>query len=444
MIPQYFIQLDSFTYLPNGKIDKNSLPLPELKTGQNIIKPRNEIDKKLLKIFQEIFKISNIGIEESFFELGGDSLIAIKLSCDIQDKFNVQITVQDLFAMPTIRELSDYISTKTEEVDDIIKKVELNEYYPASSAQKRIYIASKLDENSLAYNMPGKIYLNGKLDVKKLENSLNTLIKEHEILRTAFSVLENAEIVQKIIPNYEIKINTQICNVQNTEQYIKQFIRPFNLEEAPLFRIELLKINEEQYELLFDMHHIISDGTSIQIFVKQLEGLYNSQKIERLDISYKDYSNWEHDRLESGKLEKQESYWLSQFATDEIPVLNLPLDYKRPLKQAFSGDKVYETIDGELYNNIQELCDKYSITPYMLFLSAYYILLSRYSGQEEIVIGTPIVNRNRKEFQNILGVFINEMPIKIKADSDTTFANFIKYIKEIAINSLNNRRISIQ
>ncbi|MDO5555172.1 MAG: amino acid adenylation domain-containing protein [Clostridia bacterium] len=438
MIPQYFVQLEQFMYLPNGKIDKKSLPLPEIRINQKLIKPRNEFDEKLLNIFEEIFEINSLSIEDSFFEIGGDSLIAIQLSCEIQDKLKVQITVQDLFNMPTIKELSDYIKTKMEIENEKIETVENREYYLTSTSEQRIYLASMMDENSLVYNMPGKVLLYGKLNISKLEKSLNTIIEEQEILRTSFSISKNGEIISKIKPTFKIKLEIQKCNEKNTEEYIKEFVKPFNLEQLPLFRLKILEINSEKHIMLFDMHHIISDGTSMDIFLNRLKSLYNGGSKENFNISYKDYSNWENNRIKNDKLQQEENYWISKFAKEEITTLDLLTDYKRPLKRGFRGNKIYSKLDYNLYTEIQKICDKYNVTPFMFFLSVYYILLSRYSGQDEIIIGAPIANRTRKEFQNIMGVFINEMPIKMKLVNESSFPNFIGEVKNNSLEAMNN------
>ena len=431
MIPNYFVQMESLPHTVNGKVDKRSLPELEYKNIKSeIVLPRNEIDAKLVKLFQDLLNLETISINDNFFELGGDSLSAINLTVQIQDELNVQVFVKDILEHPTVQELSDIISENSNVSDVItIKPVPKAEYYEASSAQKRIFFASQLAGNeSVLYNGAGGVIFNGLIDANKLEDCFKKLIYRHEALRTYFE-LENDTVIQKVLDNVDYKLDRiSNCDFQQIDSIFRDFVKPFDLSKAPLFRTKYLSFTNGKSVLFFDMHHIISDGTSMTIFVDELCKLYNDQILPELNITYKDFSVFENSILNSKDLKDAENYWIHQFE-DEIPVLNMPTSNPRPVFQSFEGEKVYSYINEDLTKKIYNMANQLKITPYMLLLSCYYILLSKYSSQEDIVIGSPIVNRNLAETYSLIGVFVNTLALRNKVDSSCSFKKFVLDVK---------------
>jgi len=430
MIPSYFIQMDKLPYTHNGKIDRKKLPEPEqTNIKRNIILPRNTIDSTLVELLKKILNIDELSIDDNFFDLGGDSLSAINLSVQVQDKLNTELLVKDIMEHPTIQDLSDIINKKDNKLNQQIYKIPNAEFYNTSSAQKRIYSASKIAENnSLLYNIPGGVILDGLVDATKLEKCINILINRHESFRTYFEV-QNENVVQKIVESIDFKLETiHNAEYKNINSLFNEFVKPFDLSIAPLFRAKLIYFSNGKSSIFIDMHHIISDGTSLAIFTDELCKLYNDKTLPELNITYKDFSNFENTKLANGTLKDSEQYWLGQFK-DEIPVLNLPTKHPRPTVQSFEGKKIYFTIDAKTTKKINELSKQLGITPYMYLLSCYYILLSKYTSQEDIVIGSPIVNRNLADTYSIIGMFVNSLPLRNKINTNLSFKDFTLNIK---------------
>ena len=440
MIPQYFMQMYSFNYTPNGKIDRKRLPKPEYaKHQKQITLPRNEIDNKLLILFKKAFNIEEISIEDSFYELGGDSLLAINLCIEIKQEFGKEIFVRDILEHPIIKDLSDKISerkilTHTYK-DETITPAPKAKFYQVSSSQKRIYYASKVaGSSSTLYNIPGAILLEGNVDSKKIEKCFNTLVNRHEALRTYFE-MNGESVVQKIADKFEFTLD--ILNNENFEHLhtlFDEFVKPFDLSKAPLFRAKLIKFANKKSALFVDMHHIISDGTSLSIFTDELCKLYNDETLPELKLTYKDFAIFENELLSTGKLEKAEKYWLEQFK-GEIPVLNLPTNYPRPAVQSFEGKKIYTSINKDITKKINVISNKLGITPYILLLSCYYILLSKYTFQDDIVVGTPIIGREHSDLNNLIGMFVNTLALRNTVDIKSSFKNYVFKIKENVLNA---------
>ena len=439
MIPSYFIQLEKMPHTPNGKLDRKALPEPNMKLILSEYEaPRNEVEETLTKIWSEVLGVEKIGINDNFFDIGGHSLKATMLMYKIHKKLNKEIPLKEIFKIPTIKELSKYIENAEENLYSNIEKVEEKEHYEASSAQKRMYILQQFDKDSIAYNMPSVFELEGKIDKNKIEETFRKLTKRHESLRTYFETIKG-EIVQKIQSDYEFKLEQRD---ENIEKAVKSFIRPFELEKAPLFRIELLEDKEKVY-LLVDMHHIISDGVSMSIIINEFAQLYNGKKLEDLKLQYKDFAVWQNNFLKSEEMKKQEEYWVNKFS-DEIPVLNMPTDYNRPAVQSFEGDSVGFEVNEEITSKLRKLAKKTGTTMYMVLLSVFNILLSKYSGQEDIVIGTPIAGRPHADLQNIMGMFVNTLALRNKPEGEKKYIDFLKEVKENSLKAYENQSYQLE
>ncbi|SHK85776.1 Phosphopantetheine attachment site, partial [Clostridium cavendishii DSM 21758] len=409
-------------------------------TGSVYEAPRNEIEEDLVKIWEEVLGVSNIGINDNFFELGGHSLRGAVITGRIFKEFNVKVSLRKLLILGNVKNISQYIKSKEKNVYEAIGKVEEKEYYISSSAQKRIYMLQEFDKESTAYNIPGAIEIEGKLDIEKLNETFLKLIERHETLRTSFEVV-NENIMQKVhrMESMEFKIEEiKVKDETEIKEKISNFIKCFDLSKAPLLRVELLKLEEERHILIFDMHHIISDGTSIGVLTKEFGEIYGGKKQEDLKIQYKDYSEWQNKMQQREEFKKQEEYWLKEF-DGEIPVLNMPIDYTRPLVQDFEGDSVDFTIGKEETKGLQEIVRETGSTMYMVLLSTFKILLSKYSGQEDIVVGTPIAGRPHVDFENIIGMFVNTLAIRSNINSDDSYEAYLRMIKEKSLNAYENQ-----
>ena len=437
MIPQYFIEVKEWPYNHNGKIDRTKLPEPQYQNiKKEIILARNEIDEKLIHILNKLMKINHISIDDSFFDLGGDSLSAINLCIHIQSEFHVELFVKDILEHPTIQEISDIIANNINTSESqIIKQIPKADFYPTSSAQKRIYYASQVaGSSSTAYNMPGGMIFEGYLDTKKLENCFKTLIARHEALRTRFKVHEDT-IVQEVLDNVDFHFPIlQNISFEKLDNIFHDFVMPFDLSIAPLFRAEFIQFTNKKSALLLDMHHIISDGTSMAIFTNEICKLYNNETLPHLDITYKDVAVFENERTKSEKFKKAQNYWIHQF-DGEIPILNFPTSYPRPGVQSFEGDKIYASIDENTTQKIKDISNHLGITPYMLLLSCYYILLSKYTSQEDIIVGSPVVGRDIASTYDLIGMFVNTLALRNHIDASSSFKDFALTVKENVLNA---------
>ncbi|RIU88107.1 condensation domain-containing protein, partial [Oceanobacillus picturae] len=427
MVPSYIMELEKMPLTLNGKLDRKSLPEPTLDmTLYEYEAARNEVEEKLVQIWSDVLGIEKVGINDSFFDLGGHSLKATVVISKIHKELKRELPLKELFQSPTIKELSKFIEATEENAYSKIEKVEEREYYETSSAQKRMYMLQQFDKNSVAYNMPVVFELEGKVNGEKIEETFKQLVTRHKALRTYFETIED-EIVQKVNNSYEFKLVEKNEN-EEIETIMDQFIRPFALEKAPLFRVELVESKEQKY-LLIDMHHIISDGVSMNILMKEFTELYNGEALEALKFQYIDFASWQNKVLKSEEMKKQEEYWVNRFS-DEIPILDLPYDYERPPMQSFEGESVSFEVNEATTEKLRKLAKETGTTMHMVLLSALNILLAKYSGQEDIVVGTPIAGRTHADLQNIMGMFVNTLALRNKPEGDKTYLEFLKEVKE--------------
>ena len=445
-LPQYMIPsiviLDKFPLTPNGKIDNNALPLPSINNKEREkIMPKSYAEKKLIELVEESLNINNVSLSDTIFSLGGDSLSAITLSSKICATFGVEIDIRKLLSDTSFKELSDFIeNNKTEsESRHYLKHYEEKEYYPLSSAQRRIYYNTKMiNEKNTVYNMPGSVLIDHIVDAEKIKNIFCQLIERHSSLRTSF-IINGNDVVQKVSKSVNFDIPTYSNSSDEIDEITLKFARPFKLDKAPLFRVELHYIDNSKTLLLIDSHHIIMDGISLNILITEFNALYRNKTLDELPIEYKDYSLWESDYNENDIMQKNEEYWVKKFEGSEFSELNLPYDFTQSHNATYKGLKISKRIDKRYFDKIQEISSKYSVSPYIIFLSAFFVLLYKYTGQTDINIGTPFANREFEETQNIIGMFVNNIVLRGQIDKDSTFEDFLLSIKEQAISDLSNQ-----
>jgi fengycin family lipopeptide synthetase D len=438
MIPAYFAALKEIPLNQNGKIDRKALPMPDaiMEAAAEYVAAASETEEKLISIWSEVLGIEKIGAKDNFFELGGHSLKAIKLVSIIQKELMVEISVGYIFSNPTVRELAEYIGRTKESAYSSIEAVEESEVYQVSSVQKRMFALNQFSKEETNYNIPSVMLLEGRLVRSKLEECFKKLVERHEAFRTSFELV-NDEIMQRIHKAVEFKVEYEEIDTDSEElikSEAKKFIKPFNLGEAPLLRVKLIRLAEEKHVLMFDMHHIISDGTSMSIIMDEFTKLYKGESLEELRVQYKDYSAWENKMLASESMKKHEEYWVKMFS-DEIPVLNLPTDYQRPSTQSFEGENIGFRLDKNLTEKLQEISKAKGATLYMTLLAAYNILLSKYSGQEDIVVGSPIAGRPHVDLYNMLGMFVNTLALRNYPERKKTFNEFLQEVKKNALSA---------
>lgn len=443
MIPTYFIELDKMPLTPNGKIDRKTLlnfdKSMKIKTAYEA--PKNIIEDKLISIWESVLSENKIGVNDNFFDLGGNSLKVIIVIAKIHKELNVDIPVAQYFKIPTIRELGEYIQNSVKDKFVSIQPAEPRNYYSSSMVQKRIYSLKKLDEYGTNYNMPFALRLNARIDVIEVERIFKILANRHESLRTSFELIDG-QVMQKVASNIEFKVFYKDADEHSVRDIFKHFVKPFDLAKAPLFRVGLIKLGNNDHVLLIDMHHIISDGQSIDILKAEFLELMKGNTLLELKIQYKDYAVWQEEFNNSDSFRKQEEYWLNAFSGD-IPLINLPIDYPRTDLQSFDGGRVTFSTDKILAEEIYRLAKETGTTTYMVILAAYNILLANYTYQNDIIIGMPIAGRNHYELENVIGMFVNTLPIRSFPSGDKEFIVFLNEIKETLINSYENQDYDI-
>ncbi|MCK4259562.1 MAG: non-ribosomal peptide synthase/polyketide synthase, partial [Halanaerobiales bacterium] len=449
MIPSYFVQLDKMPLNANGKIDRKALPEPEgnIALGTEYEAPRNKTEEKLVEIWTEILGIEKVGINDNFFELGGHSLKATVLTGKILKELHVEVPLSEIFRTQTIKGISDYIQCATQIAYEAIEKADSADYYEASSAQKRMYMLQQFDLQSIGYNMPSALEVEGRLNLEKVKKSFYELIRRHETLRTSFETIEE-KIVQRVnsFTQVEAEFNVELLEEtdKTIEEVINEFTRTFDLSKAPLFRVSVIIVEEDKYILMFDMHHIISDGTSMGIFVNEFVSIYEGKELDELRIQYKDYAEWQNELLRSDVMKKQEEYWVNRFSDPtqndgQVPVLNMPIDYPRPTMQSFEGDSISFKLDKELTKNLERIAKETGSTMYMVLLSGVNILLSKYSGQEDIIVGSPIAGRPHPDLDKIIGMFVNTLAMRNNPKINKTYKEFLKEVRENALKAYENQ-----
>jgi len=377
-------------------------------------------------------------VNDNFFDLGGHSLKAIVLAANISKELNVEVTLTDIFKYPTLREFANVISQLTNKNHISIKKQPVQPYYPASSAQQRMYLLNWTDK-TITYNMPTLFKVVGRLDIVKTENAFNELVKRHESLRTRFEFMrKDGEIVQHIESEVPFKIKYTVITPSTVSNVAKNFIRPFDLTMAPLFRVDVCRYGNEEYLLMIDMHHIISDGMSLEILLREFSEIYRGNELKSQVLQYKDFTIWQNQIYVDTVINKQEQYWVERFK-GEIPVLALATDYPRPLKRSFEGNMQSFVLEKALRNKIYVFMKKACSTLHMILLGCLNIMLSKYSGQEDIIVGIPTAGRTHKDLDGIVGMFANTLAIRNIPKSSLSFNDFLAQVKANALEAYDNQ-----
>ncbi len=438
MIPSFFVFLDQFPLTSSGKINYKALPQPfDTISRAEVVRPVSKLEKTVAEIWEKVLGFSEIGVNESFFELGGTSLNAVTMAAMLNKQLGIEISTRNIFEFQTVKMLSEFIGTRSNMDFVSIPTIAKEEFYPVSSAQKRQYILKQIEGDGIGYNVPFAILLKGHVDTEKLESAFKKLVMRHESLRTSFE-LRDGEPVQIVHDEMRSGLEYLHTDDDNIKTLTTTFIRPFDLSRAPLFRVGLASLSENRHVLLFDIHHIITDGASSKVLIKELGVLYKEDELPVLEIQYKDYAAWHNALLQSDAMKEQEAYWLQRF-NSEVPVLNLPLDYTRPTMRNGAGDRLSFTIDKKLTKNIKKLAAETEATLFMVLMTAYNILLSKYTGQEDIVVGTPVAGRRHADLHNLIGMFVNTLAVRSYPDGEKTLSSFLTEVKDELLDAFENQ-----
>jgi acyl transferase domain-containing protein len=413
---------------------------PDLSTPY--VEARDEIEQKLVDIFKESIGIEKVGIKDDFFELGGDSLKLISISSNIHKALNKKIQVAEFFNRPTVQLLGEYIKgSSKEDIYDSIKPVAEQRGYAVSSAQKRLYSLFRVSPDNTAYNLPAVMIIEGNLDEARFESAFQALIQRHETLRTSFH-LEGSEPIQVIHTGVDFQIKYTDAGENDIESLSERFIRPFDLGRAPLIRVEIVRRGKDKYTWLFDLHHIIADATGYAILQKDLVRLYNGEKLPPLRLQYKDFSSWQKEMLNSERIKEQEAYWLNALAGD-LPRLDLPTDFPRPTVFNFEGDLYKFHLDTAETPAFKKVGASIGATLFMNLLAVFKILLSQYSGHNDIIVGCSTAGRPHADLQEIAGMFANILPIRDQLEEELPYIRFLEKVKQSALDAFANQDIQL-
>jgi len=417
------------------------------------VPPKTGFEKIMVDIWQRFFGTGPIGIQDDFFELGGDSLKATNISAIIRKELNMEIPVIEFFNCQTIEMLVHFMTGNSLETDQLnVEPTEKMEYYPVSSAQRRLYVLQQMAPDNISYNEPSSFVLEGHLGKEQLEDIFRQLIKQHESLRTSFDIIRG-ETVQKIhdpadiqfaveyFDLSEIMTRPEVSKADNTrvsEGIVNRFIKPFNLKTPPLFRVGLIKKELHQFILIVDIHHTITDGTSHSIIIEDFITLYNDGTLSPLLLQYKDFSQWQNQLFHSGKMKQQEEFWLKEFA-EEVSEINLPTDYPRTALLSFEGNRITDQFGPQELKVLRKIASEQDSTLFMVMLAVFNIFLSKLSGKEDIVCGTLIAGRKQAEFQRIVGMFVNTLALRNCPGSGKTFTEFLKEVRKKTLDVYENQ-----
>jgi len=436
----------------NKQVDYDALfTAKDLKIVNSNNNAKTQIQLTLTHIWEIVLQTKNLSLNDNFFDLGGNSLKAIQIISRVYKELNAVIEFKDIFNNPTISELSVLISTAHYNVYQSIKPVNEQPYYALSYSQKRLWVLDDQEENHIAYNMPMAYYLNGPLNIAALDGAFDEIIKRHEILRTVF-IKADGEPKQKILTEdtgFRLSyadISTQANNdTLSRKLAFKEFTTPFNLEKGPLLRAQLLRLQSQKYLLVFNMHHIISDGWSLKVIFNELVILYNALvnntllPLKPLKIQYKDYSAWHNGLLSSDAILVHKNYWAKKLGTKSFAEEVLPLNRNRTEARSYSGNTKTFFVDNSLAKNTIGLTASEKVTPFILLQAILKVLLSKYSGQKQITIGAPVASRGHQSLEGQIGFYLNNLVLLDELDDQDTFTTLLSKVKQTNIEAYNHQ-----
>ena len=463
MIPSVFMFLDVLPLMPNGKIDRDALPPPDGARPQldpAFVEPRTEIEELVAQIWRELLKRDRIGVYDNFFELGGHSLLATRVVARLQNNFQVDVPLRKLFELPIVAGLAEYIDKlrRSSAGTSIMPIVRANRHQalPLSFSQRRLWYLQKVDPNLSAYNIPAAFRIRGDLDSSALEQALNDLIARHEILRSCVKEVDGKPF-QEIAPDLRIRLPvTELTDLSDEQAETKanhlfhaDARQLYDLSNAPLLRARLIKLAADDHVFILNFHHIIADGSSLAIFYRELEQFYDAAhqgkkaSLPPLPIQYPDFSAWQQEWLKSDAFEIQIAYWKRRLA-NLPPAAELPKDFDRPALLSYRGARLTRQLSEQSTDLLKTFSRQHSTTLFMTLFATFNILLSRITGQEDIVVGSTIAGRNRAETESLIGFFINALPLRTGVSGEPSFSTLLQRVREICLDAYSHQEMPFE
>ncbi|MEB3358049.1 MAG: amino acid adenylation domain-containing protein [Synechococcales bacterium] len=457
MIPSAFVRLDSMPLTPTGKVDRRALPMPtdDVERPENFVAPKTEQQTLIASLFAEVLSIptETLGIYDNFFDLGGHSLLAMRLITSLRQAFAIEMPLTVLFETPTVAGLDAVLQVETAEglsIPQITPTPRDDTPIPLSYAQERLWFLAQLEGGSGTYNMPGVVRLEGSFDVARLQRAINAMVSRHEVLRTTFPVA-NGTAFQRIHPTMDIPVRSlhaSDLSFSVSDWLTHEVQQPFDLATGPLLRLALVRIESDAAILVVTMHHIISDGWSIGILIRELIALYeadgqNQSTLPTLPIQYADYAQWQRQWLQGDLLETQLGYWRQKLA-DAPTLLELPTDHPRPAVQSFRGRTQVVTLPKALSQQVKALARQHQATLFMTLLAAFQVLLYRYSKQRDIVVGSSIANRQQSELESLIGLFVNTLVLRSHIKDTDSIKDLLRQVKQMTLEAYSHKDVPFE
>src|ERR1017187_4170631 len=461
MVPSAFVLLDKLPLTTSGKVDRKALPSPNyanLQPAHELVAPRTETEKALAAIWAELLNVERFGINDDFFDLGGHSLLAIRAVSRIRNVFDVDLSPRTFFANSTIAGLARAL-VEAESTDKSIARITRRQHggpCPLSFAQERLWFLDQLAPGSPAYNIVDVIRFGGPLDAQVLEQALKELVHRHETLRTAFSQ-QDGQPVQVVMPSVDMALPVLDLSSMHEREQQGEWLRvareegrkPFNFAEPPLFRGTLVHLNRQEHLLLLTIHHIIADEWSMEVLHKELHQLYQAfslgqrSPLPELPVQYTDFACWQRDWLQGELRQTQISYWKQELA-GAPPVLQLPTDKSRPAVQSFLGGTEFFDLSKELLESLKSLGRREQATLFMTLEAGFMALLHRYTGQDDVLVGTPISGRTRSETEALIGLFLNTVVLRGCFTSHMNFRALLRQVRERALGAYGHQDLAFE
>jgi amino acid adenylation domain-containing protein len=463
MIPSAFVFPEALPLTPNGKLDRQALPAPERADGEGYVPPSDPIEELLAGIWAEVLGLERIGVHDNFFDLGGHSLLATQVASRIRGVFRVDLPLRQLFEAPTIAGLARVVRTPgkgtahSEAPPLVPLPRELSRVgLPLSFAQQRLWFLDRLEPGSVAYNLPSAVRLKGRTSVAELSWIFSEVVRRHEVLRTTFGFREGGAVQIVALPSLPALPVVDLSGLAETRQEIQarelaleEARRPFDLQSGPLLRLCLLRLGEQDHVLMMTLHHIVSDGWSTGVLLREIAALHGdfvagrASTLPDLPVQYTDFARWQREWLRGEVLEEQIAYWRQQLA-GAPRVLELPLDRPRLARQTFRGALRSVALAPELAAAVRGLCRREDATPFMVLLSAWGLLLGRHAAQQDLLVGTPIAGRNRQEIENLIGFFVNTLALRVDLRESPSFAELVGRVRAAALDGYTHQDVPFE
>ncbi len=461
MMPAAIVSLEALPLTPNGKLDREALPAPEWSGGATYAAPRTPVEEVLAGIVADVLRVERVGTEDDFFELGGHSLLATRVVSRVRQAFGVELPLRALFEAPVVARLARRIEAllaggEGTQAPPLVPLPRDGSPLPLSFAQQRLWFIDRLEPGSAAYNMPYALRLRGRFDPAVLERAVTEIVRRHETLRTVFREVdgEPAQVIRDAAPVALPVTDLRGLPAQSREAEAlrlasEEGARPFDLAAGPLLRSTLLRIADDDHVLCFTMHHVVSDGWSMEVLVREVSALYGAfgqgepSPLAELPVQYADYAAWQRSWLGGGVLEEQVGYWKEKLA-GAPPLLEVPVDRPRAAGRSPRAASHGFRLSPGLSDGLREISAREGTTLFMTLLAAWQALLGRWSGEEDVVVGTPVAGRTRRETEGLIGFFVNMLPLRADLAGDPTWSELLGRTRETALGAYAHQELPFE